>query len=132
MTIVRVVNVVKTSYSLLFDVPPCPCCSDKQLVSCFCSTRLSCESNEGSISSPFSTYLYIHHHWSHCLPCCLCDGALLQHVPSLFFSFCVFFIRAPDFCQRIICTKAMTNNSHAPKFETLHRSSPCILTCFSF
>ena len=53
--------------------------------------------------------------------------------PVVVFHFlCFFLIRAPEFRQRIICTKAMTNNSHAPKFETLHRSSPCILTCFSF
>ena len=59
--------------------------------------------------------------------------ALFSNMSRRCFSlFVFFFIRAPDFCQRIICTKAMTNNSHSPKFETLHRSSPCILTCFSF
>jgi hypothetical protein len=36
------------------------------------------------------------------------------------------------FCRHIISTKAMSNNSHAPKFETLHSSLLCIYTCFSF
>ena len=59
--------------------------------------------------------------------------ALFSNMSHHCFSlFVIFFIRALDFCYHIIRMKAMTNNSHAPKFETLHHSSPCILTCFSF
>ena len=90
---VRLLIVATHSFYFGFDVPCCRWCFDGWYhVFCYCGTGLSCESNECTILSSFSTsYLYILlHHRSLAVPCRLVKCAFfLHHVLLLMCAFCV-------------------------------------------
>jgi hypothetical protein len=99
----------------------------------FCSKRMSCESNEGTIPLSFSAYLYSSHHLCHqCLRCCLSDRSVVQHLVRFFVcAFCTGWLIVRQFFVAVFFYKSY-GKQFAPWDPKRNLNHPSVLVLLGF